>query len=87
MAHSLKLEVTAEGVENEAQYQFIRELGCEQYQGFLCSAPVSPEAFIETLRATLSPTQRLRVLAKRVTDAPFSLPPRQIDRRRRRAAS
>ncbi len=44
MAHSLKLEVTAEGVENEAQYEFIRELGCEQYQGFLCSAPVSPEA-------------------------------------------
>jgi EAL domain-containing protein (putative c-di-GMP-specific phosphodiesterase class I) len=62
MAHSLKLEVTAEGVENEAQYEFIRELGCEQYQGFLCSAPVSADAFIETLRATLSPTQRLRVL-------------------------
>jgi EAL domain-containing protein (putative c-di-GMP-specific phosphodiesterase class I) len=62
MAHSLKLEVTAEGVENEAQYAFIRELGCEQYQGFLCSAPVPPEAFVDTLRATLSPTQRLKVL-------------------------
>ena len=62
MAHSLKLEVTAEGVENEAQYAFIRELGCEQYQGFLCSAPVPPEDFVETLRSTLSPTQKLKVL-------------------------
>jgi predicted signal transduction protein with EAL and GGDEF domain len=64
MAHSLKLEVTAEGVENDAQFDFIRSLGCEEYQGYLCSAPLSPEAFIDTLRASLSPTQRLKALGQ-----------------------
>ncbi|MET0291114.1 MAG: EAL domain-containing protein [Steroidobacteraceae bacterium] len=62
LAHSLKLQVTAEGVENDAQYNFIRSLGCEEYQGFLCSEPVSADNFIETLRASMTPTQRLRAL-------------------------
>ncbi len=62
MAHSLKLEVTAEGVENDAQYDFIRSLGCEQYQGFLCSAPVPAEQFVDALHGSLTATQRLRVL-------------------------
>lgn len=33
MAHALKMRVTAEGVETEAQLRFIKSLGCEEYQG------------------------------------------------------
>ena len=34
MAHSLKLEAVAEGIENEATLKRLIELGCEYGQGF-----------------------------------------------------
>lgn len=40
MAHNLNLKVVAEGVENEAQYAFVREHRCDAVQGFLFSKPV-----------------------------------------------
>jgi diguanylate cyclase (GGDEF)-like protein/PAS domain S-box-containing protein len=40
MAHSLGLEVIAEGVETEEQRQFILDNGCTQFQGYLFSKPV-----------------------------------------------
>ena len=43
MAHALKLEVVAEGVENEAQLEVLREHGCDKAQGFLFSRPLSAE--------------------------------------------
>ncbi|AHF02891.1 diguanylate cyclase [Marichromatium purpuratum 984] len=45
MARNLKLRVIAEGVETEAQLEFLRERGCEAYQGYLCAPPLTPEAF------------------------------------------
>ena len=39
MAHSLKLEVVAEGVETRAQLQFLLEQGSDMVQGFLFSQP------------------------------------------------
>jgi EAL domain-containing protein (putative c-di-GMP-specific phosphodiesterase class I) len=44
MAHSLRLEVIAEGVETEEQMCQLRELGCNYVQGFLFSKPVAAEA-------------------------------------------
>jgi diguanylate cyclase (GGDEF)-like protein/PAS domain S-box-containing protein len=41
LAHSLKLQVTAEGVESEGQLEALRGLGCDQYQGYLKSKPVT----------------------------------------------
>ena len=40
MAKCLNLEVTAEGVENERQLQFLREQQCDDVQGFLFSKPL-----------------------------------------------
>jgi EAL domain-containing protein (putative c-di-GMP-specific phosphodiesterase class I) len=40
LAHSLRLEVIAEGVETEEQRSTVRELGCDYMQGFLFSKPV-----------------------------------------------
>ena len=45
MAHSLKLEVVAEGVETAEQLAFLQQHGCELVQGFLFSRPVSGEDF------------------------------------------
>jgi predicted signal transduction protein with EAL and GGDEF domain len=34
MTHSLKLNVVAEGIETETQYRLLRDLGCDEYQGW-----------------------------------------------------
>ena len=41
MAHRLRLEVTAEGVETQAQLEFLRERGCDRVQGFLLAQPMA----------------------------------------------
>ncbi len=40
MAHSLNLQVVAEGVENEAQFNFLRAKGCDELQGYFFSKPL-----------------------------------------------
>jgi EAL domain-containing protein (putative c-di-GMP-specific phosphodiesterase class I) len=49
LAHRLKLNVTAEGVEQESQRQILRGYGCEEVQGFLFSPAVSPEEFVRLM--------------------------------------
>jgi EAL domain-containing protein (putative c-di-GMP-specific phosphodiesterase class I) len=48
MARSLKLEVIAEGVENQAQRALLHANGCSLYQGYLFSRP-EPAAVIERM--------------------------------------
>ena len=43
LAHSLGLEVVAEGIETEAQLAELRRLGCDHVQGFLLARPM-PDA-------------------------------------------
>jgi EAL domain-containing protein (putative c-di-GMP-specific phosphodiesterase class I) len=45
MARGLGLATTAEGVQTEDQYRRLREVGCEQGQGWLFGAPVRAELF------------------------------------------
>lgn len=41
LADSLNLQVTAEGVETEAQLAMLRDIGCDQVQGFLLGRPAA----------------------------------------------
>ena len=49
MARSLKLSVTAEGVESKAQLDFLRGAGCEFGQGFLFQPALAPEILARIL--------------------------------------
>jgi len=45
IAKELNLTVVAEGVENEQQLQYLKQIECEQYQGYFCSKPLTAETF------------------------------------------
>ena len=51
MADGLGLEVTAEGVETEADRERLRELGCPYVQGFLFGRPAAAETAEKLLGA------------------------------------
>ena len=51
MAHSLNLGVVAEGIETEAQFGFVQQLGCDAVQGYLLGRPQTGEAMAEQLRS------------------------------------
>ena len=44
MAHTLDLRVVAEGVETEAQRDWLVQMGCDELQGYLFAKPMSPTA-------------------------------------------
>jgi EAL domain-containing protein (putative c-di-GMP-specific phosphodiesterase class I) len=51
MAHSLRMSVAAEGVEHQAQLDFLRQQRCDAVQGYCVSPPLCGEAFTEFLKA------------------------------------
>jgi diguanylate cyclase len=63
LAHSLRLKVVAEGVETPEQLQRLRELGCDQYQGFLMSAAVTAQEIERSVRSGVN--------ADAICDDPF----------------
>jgi diguanylate cyclase (GGDEF)-like protein len=50
LAHNLNLKVVAEGVEIEGQAAMLKQLGCDQAQGFLYSPPVPADQLARMLR-------------------------------------
>ncbi len=50
MGHSLRRRVVAEGVETKRQREALRQLRCDEIQGYLISAPVPPERLDALLR-------------------------------------
>lgn len=49
MAHQLKLEVIAEGVESKDHLVFLQQNLCNEAQGYLFSKPVSPEVYSRSI--------------------------------------
>ncbi|MEH6741849.1 putative bifunctional diguanylate cyclase/phosphodiesterase [Hyphomonas sp.] len=60
MAETLGLNTVAEGVETERQADFLRRRGCSMAQGFLYSAGLPHEAFMDFIRGWSSKTQAVR---------------------------
>jgi EAL domain-containing protein (putative c-di-GMP-specific phosphodiesterase class I) len=50
LAHSLGLKVIADGVETDAQIDFLGALECDEIQGYCISKPVDPEAVPSLVR-------------------------------------
>lgn len=61
LAHSLRLCVVAEGVENERQLEALRLVGCDRFQGYFIGEPLSVEAAGRLLSCPLDPAE-LQVL-------------------------
>jgi diguanylate cyclase (GGDEF)-like protein len=55
LAHTLGLEVIAEGVENEEQAELAREMGCDMAQGYHFAKPLPPEE-IPALLSSYTPS-------------------------------
>ena len=51
LGKSLRKTVVAEGVENQAQFDFLRYQGCDEFQGYLLSRPVPEAQFTRLLHA------------------------------------
>jgi EAL domain-containing protein (putative c-di-GMP-specific phosphodiesterase class I) len=49
LACAFKMDTVAEGVETVAQLDALREIGCDQLQGYLMSKPVSRDEFASLL--------------------------------------
>lgn len=59
MSKHLKLDVVAEGVENEVQLEFLRKHGCGRYQGYYFSKALSNQdlfTFIQENRFAITPS-------------------------------
>ncbi len=50
LAHNMGLKVVAEGVENEAIFGLLQQLGCDLAQGYVLSRPVPPAALVQWMR-------------------------------------
>jgi diguanylate cyclase (GGDEF)-like protein/PAS domain S-box-containing protein len=50
LAHNLGLKLVAEGVETEAQFDYLRERACDLVQGYLFSRPVPAKEVIDFIR-------------------------------------
>jgi EAL domain-containing protein (putative c-di-GMP-specific phosphodiesterase class I) len=53
LGHKMNLEIIAEGVETEEQYDYLKRKGCDKVQGYYFSKPLLPEELIEVLKADI----------------------------------
>ncbi len=58
LGHGLRLRVVAEGVETASQLEHLRHMGCDEYQGFLCSPALPADELAALLRARIEAGKR-----------------------------
>jgi EAL domain-containing protein (putative c-di-GMP-specific phosphodiesterase class I) len=63
LAHNLDLRVLAEGVETQAQFDFLCTTECDEFQGWFMSKALAPEAFAALLEAQ-RPSKDVRSVAR-----------------------
>jgi len=56
MGQSFGMEVTAEGVEEQVQLDFLRKLGCNEIQGYLFAKPMAADDFETFVKAQVRPS-------------------------------
>jgi EAL domain-containing protein (putative c-di-GMP-specific phosphodiesterase class I) len=49
LAHTLGLQVTAEGLETSEQWRLLEELGCDRAQGYYVGRPMAPGELLDCL--------------------------------------
>jgi diguanylate cyclase (GGDEF)-like protein len=66
LVHNLNMKVVAEGVESRKQYEFLKQISCDIYQGFLFSKPIDFEETIEYVDQfyKVAKARRIDVFAK-----------------------
>ncbi len=70
MAHSLKLKVVAEGVEDGDQLHFLKARGCDEVQGYYLAKPMSAEELAPALDGVLK-----KRAYRHSEQGPFDYPP------------
>ena len=69
LGQGLNMKVIAEGVETEQQLEFLSEQRCDEFQGYLFSKPVSPDAVKALIEAQGKSTKGLRAVGRRLQKA------------------
>jgi EAL domain-containing protein (putative c-di-GMP-specific phosphodiesterase class I) len=78
LAHGLRLKVVAEGVETAEQLTLLKNLGCDQYQGYHFSPALPPAKFSSLLRNAIETAEAVRCdddEASRTHSKLFAFPP------------
>jgi len=52
MGHTLNLSIVAEGVETQEQFDFLKNVNCDLYQGYFCSQAIPAEHFLKKFKQT-----------------------------------
>lgn len=59
LAKSLRLKITAEGIETKEQLEYLQKRGCEEGQGFYFSRPIPADAIALLLKESFQPMEAL----------------------------
>jgi EAL domain-containing protein (putative c-di-GMP-specific phosphodiesterase class I) len=55
LAHELGLEVVAEGVETQVEYEALLAIGCDVAQGYYCARPMPGQSIVEWMTQLTAP--------------------------------
>ncbi|MDP3526285.1 MAG: bifunctional diguanylate cyclase/phosphodiesterase [Hoeflea sp.] len=69
LAHNLGMQVVAEGIETEEQYELLREQGCDVAQGYLLGMPVPPSQATSFCLPADSSTRQATILPAALSPA------------------